>query len=224
MAHRFLPLVAVLGVLQVYPIAGSQVGLASALFIPLGALAIADGWRALEELPAESWAAMPRVRNAGHAAFTGVVAGTVLIALWLRPLPALFNYWSGVAPGLPGTALMRLPERQASGLREVATVIKANCDSFISLPGLDSLYLFTDESPRTGFNAPAWPWLFSHELQQRIVETSQTHIRECAVTNRTALAFWAENRPLPAGPLVDYVERDFPHLLLAGDYEVWTKS
>jgi hypothetical protein len=221
MARRFLPILAVLGALQVYPVGGSQLGHAAALFVPLGALAIADGWRALQ---AQSWVSNPRVKNLSHAVFSGAVAGMVLFALALRPLPSLAAFQAGVTPGLPGTGLIRLPENEASELRRVAAVVKANCDTFISLPGLNSFYFFADESPPSGFNSGAWPWLFSRERQQGIVDASRTHVRECAVRNGEALAFWARGRQVPSGPLVDYIERDFPHRLLGGDYEVWAKS
>src|SRR5207244_1807642 len=59
-ARVFLPLLAVLEVLQAYPVAGTQIGAAAVLFTPVGALCLADGVRslradALTRTPAAEW-------------------------------------------------------------------------------------------------------------------------------------------------------------------------
>jgi hypothetical protein len=217
-------MLAVLGALQAYPVAGSQISYAAALFIPLGAMGIAEGWRAIQRLPSASTAASKGLRYGYKAVFSAIVVATMYVALSLQPTQAFLAYRAGVALGLPGTSMMRLPNDQAAGLREVAAVLKTNCDTFESLPGLNSFYPLAGEPAPTGFNSTSWPWQFTPDRQMKIVDASRTYARQCAVVNRGVLLEWARGRAVPSGPLVDYIEHEFPHRLYAGYYEVWARS
>ena len=104
-----LPAVAVLGVLGAYPVPGAQVGVASLMFVPVGALCLADALSALR-----AWSATRGelgLARFGAAATAGTVALAGMLALGQVYLPAISNTieWHERTPlPFPGAGQVRL--------------------------------------------------------------------------------------------------------------------
>jgi hypothetical protein len=211
----FLPALAVLQGLHAYPVAGSQVGWASFLLVPVGAICVINGARGL-----------------GHArsparplAVAGVLAGLVLLLFLAnqtlrRPYDDAKVLLDGWAPlELEGSGRMRLFPAEAQTYRDVAAALNRDCAQFEMLPGMNSFYLWSGREPPTGFNATGWMTLFSDELQSKVVRRLEPLRGLCLLRNRTIEAQWTGSAP-SEGPLVDFLEHGFAPLASFGDYEL----
>jgi hypothetical protein len=217
----FLPALAIAETLQVYPVAGSQLGIASACFVLVGALCLAD---ALTELRAWSVA-----REGEEAVRFGFVEGAVsaaivaILALNAIVLPAgsgAILYRDQQKLRLPGAGLMRLQPEQAETYVELADLLRRNgCTTFVGFPAIDSLYLWS------GLEAPApqtpngWMYALSDAQQQRAVDGFRASRRPCAIRNEELAASYLKGAPPPDSPLVNYVFDDFEPAQTVGSFE-----
>ncbi len=170
-ARTFTVLLAILEVLQAYPVAGTQLNAAALMFVPVGALMLADGLRGLR-----SWT------DARSAAFTraaGVVGVAIVAALLVKLTVSgvldprqryARDYAERTSLGVHGAERVRLKAEVATEYQCLVNGIRANCDNFISLPGLNSFYLWTNLRPPTGMNAGNWMLLLDDDQQQRVVD------------------------------------------------------
>jgi hypothetical protein len=103
--------------------------------------------------------------------------------------------------------------------RQVTAALKADCSTFVGLPGLNSFYFFTAEPPPTGLNTTQWMYLMDDRTQMRIVDAMQKQARPCVLENLSVLSFWQEGRPLPAdSPLLNYIRSNFRPIDTIDDY------
>jgi hypothetical protein len=223
LARLALPLMAVLETLQGYPVAGTQVGASSVLFIPAGALCIADGIAALRRHAAG--------RGAEWIRRTTVILGALTVALAVK-----FAYGSvlrsaidtGVAysdrTGLPfaGASRVRLQEPDALALTNVVQLLQSNhCTALIGYPSINSLYLWAFIDQPTQTVPGAWMRLLDDRRQQRVVDELERSPRPCAVRNNDMVQFWLSGQAPPDRPLVRYVMTRFtPVAPPQGPYEV----
>jgi hypothetical protein len=207
--------------IQVYPVAGSQMGIAALIFVPVGALCLADALTCLR-----AWSAAGGAWGVGRL---GAVAGVVTVAL-----AALFGLdsiarpaaWDAVLyrnqPAMPiaGASLLHLPAPDVetyAGL--VGLLHRYRCTTFVGYPNLDSLYLWSGiEAPPPA--APgAWINALDAERQQRIVDELRSSPRPCAIRSNTRAEGWLRGAPPPARPLVRYVLNDFKPVAQDGEFE-----
>jgi hypothetical protein len=215
-ARRLLPPLAVLQTLQAYPVAGTQVVWSSVLLVLLGLLSARDGVIGLTRWLGSSapWGAPSRLGTAALALGVALSAGS-----FAGPLVTLRHDYATLVPlNLPGTQLVRVSPRVARRLRRLTEAIDENCDNFIGLPGLDSLYLWAQRTPPTALNHNAWMFTFDPALQERVVRALTPIDRLCVVRQEGDLDFWRQERPLPDGPLLRYVEEGFVPLERFGGY------
>ncbi|HTT93785.1 MAG TPA: hypothetical protein VMF55_03880 [Solirubrobacterales bacterium] len=219
--RALLPLVAIAETLQVYPVAGSQVGIASASFVAVGALCVADG---LTDLRA--WSEARQGAAVGNlAASTAVLAIALpavfgLNAIVLAAGDNLHTYRDQPGLDLPGAGLMHLgpPQHEEyDGL--VALLHEKHCSTFVGWPSLNSLYLWAGlEAPR-----PTIPngWFYAMtEAQQRLaVEELRSSTRPCAIVNEELAAGYLRGEPVPTTPLVEYVRQNFRPAARIGPFE-----
>jgi hypothetical protein len=65
-----------------------------------------------------------------------------------------------------------------------------------------------------------WMLVLDSRQQQSIVEQLQGRQRLCVVKNQKVIDFWAEGRPIPSRPLVDFIYANFVDAASYGDYEL----
>ena len=127
-------------VLMVYPVAGSQVFYASLPCLVGASVCWADILRLLNR---QSW---PRRL---------VAAGVWALALTFLSIVAygsVKTYRANEPLGLPGASRIRLPAEDAATLRWLAERLHADCDTFVGLPGINSLYFWAEKASPTTRN------------------------------------------------------------------------
>jgi hypothetical protein len=220
-ARVALASLAVLQALHAYPVAGSQMAWSGMLLIPVGAICLGDGLAVLVSR-ADTARRRLALHGLGSIPIVAFLAWLVISSVVPYTEGAFHAYDQGVRPQLPGVSRLRISETQARTFEDLTTMLRSRCSTFVSVPGLNSLYLFSDLEPPTYLNATAWMYLFDHSTQERVVQRSQVIEDLCTVRSTPILSFWAQGRPVPAGPLVDFVFRDLRRFGRAGDYRVFT--
>ena len=196
-ARALVPALAILQSLHAFPVAGSQQAFAALALVPVGALSISDG---LVQLGL-TWA---RLQLA-----TALLLLTIVVS-WLPPAwqQSRVAYAADVPLGLPGATRVRVPADQAVVLRQITQAVRENCDTFISLPGLDSFYIFAQVQPPTP--PTRWMWLSNNNAQeQAVVEASKRINRLCVLENDDLITLWLQGRKPPNGPLPNYIQESF---------------
>lgn len=216
-----LPILAVAETLQVYPVPGSQVGIASAVFVAVGALCLADAW-----VDMSAWS---EARDASVIRNFATSVAVVAVAL-----PAAFGLNAIVLPGissavthhelkkleLPGAELMHLGGEQAEEYEALVEVLHQNhCSTFVGWPSLNSLYLWSGlEAPKPTI-PNGWFYAMKESQQQMAVEELRASPRPCAIINEEAAAFYLQGKPAPSTPLVHYVKKNFEPTEIIGKFE-----
>jgi hypothetical protein len=122
-----------------------------------------------------------------------------------------------------GATMLRQPPATVSALTQVVGTLRTRCDNFISVPGLDSFYLWSGKTPPTGLNPTSWMYLLNTSEQQRVANAVERIPRLCLIRNEYWLTFWftvaggkrPSNRPLWA-----FTQSYFRPIMTAGGYEV----
>jgi hypothetical protein len=206
-----LPALAVLQTLHAYPMPGAQLAWSQVLFVIIGGVCVADGGAAL----GAEVAARRRLRVAVPVlvALAVVAFGTWFALDRVKPLTdaAHVSYSDTVPLDLPGARRVRVDDLRVAQLHELTAALRNRCKTFVTLPGMNSLYLYS------GLPAPeelssTWMLYFTTDEQQRIVDRLRATSDLCAVYKPDLLQFWeqfTEGRGIPDRPLVRYVEDEF---------------
>ncbi|MGH2976690.1 MAG: hypothetical protein ACRDLL_17775, partial [Solirubrobacterales bacterium] len=208
----FLPALGVAEALQVYPVAGSQVGIASLTFVPVGGLCLAD---ALTSLRAWSEArgrlALERFGIVMTVALAALAADLAINAI-LRPAATNLSIYNE-RQGLPFAGATQLHVQQSdyeNYTRLVADLHRYRCSDFIGYPNVNSLYLWSGIEPPPPDAPGAWIEALDDERQQHIVNELRASPRPCAIRNDELAGAWLGGDPVPIEkPLVGYVLNDF---------------
>jgi hypothetical protein len=206
-----IPAVAVAETLQVYPVPGSQMGIAAALYVPVGIVCVADALRELQ-----GWS---EVR--GAAAVRSFAATIAVLAV---AVPSLFAIQSVILPGLtnarnyhdhpknhlPGGELLRLAPVQGEVYEGVVALLHENdCSTFVGIPNINSIYLWAElESPAPQI-PNGWPLGLNEAQQKKAVGELRRSRRPCYLKNEELSPFYLGHAPPPETPLVKYIERNF---------------
>jgi hypothetical protein len=196
-ARALLPAVAVMQSLHVFPVAGSQAAWAALPLIPIGAISIADGL----------------VQLGLHQARLQLASLLVFLTFALSWIPSTWRYAtaeyaSDVSLGLPGATLVRVPPEQAAVLRQLTQAVRDNCETFIAVPGLDSLYVWGPFNPPTPLPT-RYMWLTNDVPHlQALIKSSDRINRLCVIENSFLIQVWSRGRTVTS-PLDDYIQAGF---------------
>lgn len=213
--------------LQVYPVAGSQVPWSGLGLVVAGTLLISDGLRCLS--PATTTIRPPAVPRLGPRRGSALPA-LVVAALVAGNLVQSTNLWrdryaSGVPLHLSGAMSIRWPADEVGVERQVTALLRAECTTFTSLPGLNKFYFFTGETPPTDLNTTQWMYLEDNTTQQEVVDALERIPRACVLENDMVLAFWRNGKPVPlSSPLYRYIRTHFVPAQQVGDFAILVRS
>lgn len=214
-ARVLLPSLAVLESLQAFPAAGTELSLAQLALIPVGAVILNDGVRQLRAAdPALS------VSRRALGAVPRVALSFNVVVFLLFALTAANGFASDTPLGLPGASQIRVPASQAVELRSLVASINGSCSTLITLPGINSLYLWSGQTPPPELRSEVWWLTLDNAHQQAVLEKLQGSPRLCTVRNRSLIDFWALGRPVPDRPLVRFIDSSFTAGGTFGDYEL----
>ena len=216
-----LPALAIAETLQVYPVAGSQMGIAALVFVPVGALCLGDALICLRAWSvAQGGQALARF---GVAVTVGTVGLATVFALEgvLRPAASsAVAYRDQQALPFPGAGALRLPPEEVATYAGVVDLIhKHRCTAFFGYPNIDSFYLWA------GLDAPppqapgAWIEALDGSEQQRVVNELRASPRPCVIRSETRSQYWLAGGLPPDRPLVRYLFDDFVPVAQVGDFE-----
>lgn len=209
-ADRFgrlsLVLLAVGQMLGIYPVCGAQVAipfyLASLCMIPVLHGLLLNFERAdLFRLHSSLRFALP------IAILT--VPSLLLAKMWTEQVRLVANKYRERAPlGLPGTNLVRLERADAATCRCLAENLRNCRPSFVSLPGLNSLYAWAERPFPTGFNAVTSFALLSDGEQRKVVEVGRRCKPIALILNQHLMFVWTQGRYQPRGPIIDFAKEE----------------
>jgi hypothetical protein len=214
--RRLVPAFALIQALHAYPVAGSQRALSCFLLVIVGAILISD---AIIDLRCAHG-------NGGvvPCGTTSAVMGLmVLLAIGSLSIEYRFarrSFDLHIPLGLIGSNRIRLAPEQAMLYRKISEAINESCKSFITLPGLNSFYLWTGQDPPSHFNVGFWTALFDDRLQEQLVRNFENIDRLCLLKNNALENFWAKGKVPKDGPLVAFSENAFQPIAVFGDYEL----
>jgi hypothetical protein len=203
LALRFIVPIAILQVLHAYPVAGSQTAWGTVVVFVPGAIALAAGMDRLS-----MWhVAHPALRGAVVGSFC--LVGVLTAGLWP---PALWVSYHDLQPlRLPGTRFVRIDPKFGQELRRLTSVVKKNCDAFYSVPGLDTLYIYTGLPTPTGQLANWAGMLTDPEEREVVSELSRLQAagkRVCIVRNLTSPYYaWNPGGSEASRPIGQYIQQ-----------------
>ncbi|MGH7691381.1 MAG: hypothetical protein ACREOA_01550 [Candidatus Dormibacteria bacterium] len=218
-----LAALAILWTLNVYPVNGSQRGIAELPALVVGVLAIGDAWRAHRSL-------LPSGGSARAGGFiTAGAAGILLLPLTVIADGQLIvrgytTYQAETPLRLAGSDGIRLPTAQVAQFRTIVTELHAHCSTFFSEPGFNSLYFFSGDEPPTLLNSSSWIVGLTWHQQAEIVRKLRSVTALCIVKSQAEINYWLRGRPLPQRPLVRYIENDFRRLVTIAKYQVLVRK
>ena len=183
--------------------AGSQTAFGSFLMVPIALCGVGESLKEL--LPNELWV-WPKYRTAVFLVLT-----VFLCAAWGSIHRR--DYDANAPLNFPGTSRIRLPVAQATIYRNIAEKLMTSCDGFITAPGIDSFYFWTEKEPPTHLNATAWPLLLSGEQQQEVIRQFARYSQPCVVLDGDRALDGAQRFPL-----VGYIASNFHEVERMGDY------
>jgi len=148
-----------------FPAAGTQLSCGASVFV-LAALASAHD------------ALMDRL---GKVKAGGVTVALALLAAALPAYAASATYHTFTSIGLPGASVLRVDYDLATQFRVTTATLRTNGGPFVTVYGVNSLYLWTQMAPPTAANTTVWPWMLNDSEQSAIVAVLERDERSVAL-------------------------------------------
>lgn len=212
----FIANLAVMQFLQTYPVAASQVKIASLPALLCAMLCIYDGAGGLHSILGRF---KPARRETVVRGLAVLVIGIVAAKGWfldVRPLG--FGY---PRSQLRGSAMLAIEYPLEARYRFIADRVAANCDVLFTMPGMGSFNFWSGVAPPNGSNMTGWIQSFTIERQNRILQLLRARPRACAVYNEELLKFWrTSDRAVAASPLAQYILHDMVKVAERDGYEI----
>jgi hypothetical protein len=217
LSRAILAAVTAFELLQGYPVGGTQVPFAT---FPIFAPALICLFDAMALVSAIT----PRPRVA-------LVVLQVIALLWARsaftPIigkNVLYHYYAVHMAHedlrLPGATRLRLTPAEVARFQWLAGTIRANCSSFVALPGFQSLHSWSGIAPITTKNAGTWMTLLSPEEQQELWTTADVRKTPCALLQEEVASNWIGYRPSEGLPAYRELAARFQTVATVDGYEL----
>jgi hypothetical protein len=189
-------------ILHIYPVAGSQMGWGTFLFMPLLVIGLHDIW-ANPDLPS------PQLRR--WAPRLLLLVGLTQVALLLQT--GWERYTTSKPLGLPGAEGIRTESYSQLILRLMTLNASVHADVLFSRPGMFSYNIWSGVPTPTTKNATHWFWLLDASAQAQIITRLQSTPRSAVITSRPLDDFLASIGISSTGPLQTHIEGSYKSLL-----------
>ncbi len=196
--------------LHVFPVAGSQAGWGSFLFLPL---LVAGLWELREVLPPRLAAGRRLTRLGG-----GLLAGASVLVLALMAQTGWQRYTASRPLGLAGAEDLRLDGRSRQAFRLLALNASIHADLLVTCPGMYSHNLWSGVPAPTAQNATHWMWLLSDGLQQERIDRLAATPRTALILSHSLTDFLVERHLTGSGPMNAFLEQHYRELFRYGDF------
>jgi hypothetical protein len=194
--------------LGVYPVSGAQIAIPS-FFVSLCLIPVLQGL--LLNLEGRDLFRF-RFHYVIRLALPVVIIAAPVLALakvWrenVRLHAYLYRVWAPL--NLPGAQLLRPEPASAAVYRCLAENLRHSRLSFVTLPGMNSLYGWSERPTPTGFNVGFNFAFLSRPEQEKIVEVARRCKPIALVLNEDLMFFWSRGRFQASGPLVDFAKTE----------------
>ncbi len=198
-------------VLHAFPVAGSQLGWATFLCVPL---LVAGWWEAAEALAERAGVTGRRAARAG--AFVLAAAAALQLAVFAA---AGWQRYAAARPlGLPGAENLRLNGGARQTMRLLALNASIHADILFSRQGMYSHNLWSGVPTPTTQNATHWFWLLNEAQQREIIARLQSTPRTAVITNPYLDDMLVRLQVPVTGPLQDFIRRRYRPLFDYGGF------
>lgn len=214
-----LVVAAILQPLQIFPIAGTQMNYGVFLMLVVAATCLVDGFAELQIL-------LPEIFTKQFVKISAMIFLFLIPAAYglYRTYVVYRIYQTQIPVKFKGAELLRLPAQDFETYRSLVENLKNNCDNFVTMPGIYSLYFWTETEPPTTFNATAWAVLLNAEQQNAIVEKLKTYPRTCVVYHPAMTNNMLGGENLQAFPLTEYIFDNYQKKAEIGEYQFLIKD
>ena len=212
--------VAAMQPLLAFPIAGTQLAPATALVVVVAAVCLSDAVRFL--WGQRTWGpTLCRLKPVAGLAITL----PLLLSLHFDTAK-LAEYYAGLTPlNLPGARRVRLGATEAAGYQAIVSRLSSpEVGTFLTMPGMNSFYLWAQKTPPTELNVTTWMSLIDPAGQEAIWRAAQRSTGLRVVRSRRLTGFWMQGRSTEGLPLVRHIDEDFSVVATVGDYEVMARQ
>lgn len=211
-AQRFprdlVALIAALQLLAAYPVFASQTRGATFLLVLAGGILLADALSALQRSAPDIWdkAARSVSPRLAHAA-----AAVIVLAVYfsVTDVPGRKQRYERLRPlSLPGAHRIRTTDENVAVYHWLVNNVSAHLVSFVTLPNMASLYLWTGKEPPLNMVEGLWMAFMSDEDQHTVVRDLAQRQNMGVVHNPWLVEFWRAtdtlDRPVPKFLLDNY--------------------
>ena len=213
-ARRWVGLLFLGQSLHAFPVPGSQIAWGTVLALPLAAL---GAWPAARLLRARFAPALCGTRPRRFAV-EFLLAAFAFTTVW-RLVQVGRRHDEGRDLELPGAETIRLPENATALFQILALNAAAHGDVLFSEPGMFSLNAWSRRPTPTLTNVTHWFSLLDDPQQRTIIRTLEAHPRASVIVQREHLEFLAARGLKPAGPLHDYLAKNFTPAFTLDNFE-----
>lgn len=196
--------------LQAYPIAGTQMALASVLLVLLSTVCIFDAISALR---------LPEIVRARTSGWPTGRRSLVQSAVALGAIYLFANVWCNLPEGrryygslpeleLPGSRYVRTDAETTQRYQALAKYLEANSDTFLTCPGMNSFYFWTAKPPPTHLNPTALGMLTAAQ-EARVFAALRASKRPLVVVLDEIVEASGRDDAAPAGMLMKAVKEEY---------------
>lgn len=202
--------------LGVFPVAGSQIALASLAFVPLFSVSLI----AAIQIFVNHKLSLKLRRNplSRLVIFVSPIA-VVSLAMWPNT-DVIRSFFTSPPTTINGFEGARLPESTARELEDVSYWIRSNCDILVSDPGLHTLNLVSDVPYPGRTPSTAWYHQLREADEKAIIDDLEVAQRPCLVRDAGTREFWLRGRDPQAKLLDSYLKDSFTTATTIGRYEL----
>jgi len=205
-SRTFLALAAAWQSLQGYPIAGTQITLGTLLLVLAYGVCLHDATTGLAE-----WIRIRRQIAIPHGHTRTLLHALACVALLL----VFANFWCALpkvrreyaslpALDLPGSQRIHTDPEVVAMYQSLSAYLAAECDTFVTYPGVNSLYFWAGKQPPTQLNSTGWG-LLSHAQQEQILGSLSKASRPRLAVVEAQMQGWDDPAYEPIRPLVRFV-------------------
>jgi len=214
--RTFLCMAAVWQSLQAYPIAGTQVTTATVLLVVAYTICLRDALKVPNRIG--EWLVQLKPRT---VLFGQTLAAIGLLCIfnnvWCKLPSVRAEYASLPSLDLPGSRYVHMDAETTEMYRALSRYLEAECDTFVTYPGINSLYFWTGKRPPTHLNSTGWGPL-SHPQQEKILAALRQSRRPMLVIVAAAAQGWSNYVPPQISPLVRCFREDYREVKRLGRF------
>ncbi len=202
--------------LQIYPVAGSQLGMAFVSAIPLGCIIVKDAIG--ESLLTKSPPQLSISLTWQHQLLT-VLTAIVLCLFSMEYISKEKMYRNAAQPvHLLGASRLRMDEAKLSQLETICINAQAQGDELFTIPGLYSFHLWTGLACPTLLNQTNWPMALNEDEQRVVTTTIASTDNLTIIKSDKVLNFWNRSDTPRDSSTIEFISQNFVPSVTVEDY------